>query len=270
MRDIGWNISVTSSQVNWTGLGADDNASTPANWAPTMPLPGDSLAFGASPRTDVNLDVTLYSIGSVTFAADAPAYIVTFDRQKSTDITGRASRTSPARRRRSSWRTALPIARIAAAQPSPSKPGRPLSNATFEVLGGGTDIEHPPNLPPRYVHGAGGLVVFEGNARAELSSFTVEGGRGFEGPQAKVIFRGTASAETHRFHNQAGRFGVMLPGPPALTNGFGGETRFEGNSNAGTNRNNGSFSKRWRGRTLRRHGRDHHVRRHGLGRRRDV
>jgi hypothetical protein len=88
MRDLGWNVWVTPSAVNWTGAGADNNASTPANWGSGIPLPGDSLAFGASPRTDVNLNVTLYSIANVTFAAGAPAYTLTFARQNSTDITG--------------------------------------------------------------------------------------------------------------------------------------------------------------------------------------
>ncbi len=237
MRDLGWNVSVTPSAINWTGLGADDNASTPANWSTAIPLPGDSLAFGASPRTDVNMDVALYSIGSLTFAADAPAYTVTFDRQKSTDITvGVANLSSQAQK--------IVVENGFANSPDRSgatltfKSGTAASTVTFEVLGGGTDIESPPNLPPRYVRGAGGRVVFEGNARAGSATFTVEGGRGAEGPQGMVIFRGGAngapgaSAGSARFHNKGGRVGVRLPA--GFASGYGGETRFEGNSNAGT------------------------------------
>ena len=74
--------------------------------------------------------------------------------------------------------------------------------------------------------------MFEGNARAGSARFTVEGGRGAEGPQGTVIFRGTASAGSAQFHNKAGLFGVRLPS--GFASGYGGETRFEGNSNAGT------------------------------------
>jgi autotransporter-associated beta strand protein len=233
LRDLGWNISVTPSGVNWTGAGADNKASAAANWSTGVPLPGDSLSFGPSPRTEVDMDLTLYSIGSISFAADAPAYTLTFARQNSTDITAGITNLS-------SQTQKVVVANGFANSPDQRgatltfKTGTSASNAAFEVLGGGTSIEHPPNLPPRYVHGAGGRIVFEGNARAGSASFTVGGGAGFEAPQGVVIFRGNASAGSARFHNKGGIYGVRLPGPPANASGYGGETRFEGNSNAGT------------------------------------
>jgi autotransporter-associated beta strand protein len=241
MRDLGWDIAAAPASISWSGLGANDFWTTTANWVGgTVPRGGDSVSFGASPRTmvDVNFEGGANSaqqfsyLNTITFAADAPAYTIHFIRQRVTELTGGGIDNQ------SSQPQTIVVENGFANSPNRSgatlkfNTGTAASNARFEVRGGGTDIEHPPNLPPRYVRGAGGSVVFEGTARAGSASFTVDGGQGDEGPQGTVVFRGTASAGRASFRNKAGHFGVRLPS--GFASGFGGETRFEGNSNAGT------------------------------------
>jgi autotransporter-associated beta strand protein len=50
-----WTImEVNAADRTWTGGGADDNWSTPANWGGSAPVPGDSLFFGGNVRTSPN------------------------------------------------------------------------------------------------------------------------------------------------------------------------------------------------------------------------
>ena len=88
LRDMGWTISVAASNVTWTGAGPNNAASTAANWSPNLPLPGDNLVFGNSPQTNVNFDLEIESVGSLTFNVAAPSYTVTMRGWSDIDVDG--------------------------------------------------------------------------------------------------------------------------------------------------------------------------------------
>ena len=85
LRDMGWNVPI---DVQWTGAGPNNAASTAANWSPNLPVAGDSLVFGNSPQTNVNFDLEIEAVGSLTFAAAAPSYTVTLRGWSDVEVNG--------------------------------------------------------------------------------------------------------------------------------------------------------------------------------------
>lgn len=230
LRDMGWTISVAGSTTNWTGLAADNRSSRPGNWTPSLPLPGDSLGFGAAPQTDVLLDLVLPTLTDITFAADAPTYTLRFERQRNTDLTGAGIVNNSSLPQNIILENGLALSPDQRAATINFRGSASAGNAAYQVLGGGTSFESPPNLPPRYVWGQGASITFDGTANAGNATFKVDGGTGFNAPQATVVFRGSARADRAEFDNFGGLAGFMLPGPPATAAGYSGETRFEGGS----------------------------------------
>ncbi len=61
--------ALAQSTFTWTGLGADDNFATPANWlggvAPSG-LSSENLVFGVSPRQSITVN-TAFTVGSIAF-----------------------------------------------------------------------------------------------------------------------------------------------------------------------------------------------------------
>ncbi len=83
---VGWNVRYPS--VNWTGLGADNKASTAANWSPNLPWSGDTLVFDDSPSTDVQMNLLLGALRGISFPATAPAYTLRFPANVDLELTG--------------------------------------------------------------------------------------------------------------------------------------------------------------------------------------
>jgi autotransporter-associated beta strand protein len=58
------------AQVTWSGAGADNNWSTPENWAGIAPTDGSTLIFDGTTRLSNTNDLTLAGIAGITFNAD--------------------------------------------------------------------------------------------------------------------------------------------------------------------------------------------------------
>lgn len=240
LRDMGWNISVASQEVSWTGAGGNNNASTAGNWSPALPLPGDDLAFGSAGAAgpDVNMDLTLYSLGAIRFAENAPAYTLRFKPWTDTDLTGIGverdlvgsqtiileSRPAP--------NTGPGQVYDGSAAKMAFKNTASAGNGTYELRGGSTGIHSNPPLEPTFNRTLGAGLTFDGTSSAELAHFNVEGGAGNGALGAQVTFQANSTAGDAELWNQAGRSGISLPLGTTQA-GFGGETRFEDNSRGG-------------------------------------
>ncbi len=66
------------AQATWTGLGANPNWSTPGNWTPGAPNPGDALIFAGTTQTSPNNNDTaaFTGYGGMLFDASAGAFIL--------------------------------------------------------------------------------------------------------------------------------------------------------------------------------------------------
>jgi hypothetical protein len=239
LRDMGWSISLASSQVNWTGLGADSAALTDANWSPNLPFPGDRINFGPSPRTDITFDLSIGIADSFNFAGDAPAYTLHMAPDTKTRFTGVGVVNS----------SANPQTFIA--EKGPESLGAEIGfrnaatagNATYQLQGGVTSIAGgpPPAIPYSFKRSQAARVTFENTASAANATFDVEGGTGNGGPNALVLFRNTSTAGDADFYAKGGHRGVSLPIGTEVA-GFGGQITFKDTSNAGTSsiRNDGT------------------------------
>ena len=70
-----WGASAATP--TWTGLGANANWSTPGNWNPGVPNPGDSLIFDGSTQTSPNNDYTAGTLfGGITFPGTAAGFLI--------------------------------------------------------------------------------------------------------------------------------------------------------------------------------------------------
>ncbi|MEX2381868.1 MAG: hypothetical protein WD490_05765, partial [Opitutales bacterium] len=68
--------SLRAQESVWSGASpTTGNWSDPANWSPGAPQMGDTVGFGASPRTTSLVD-TDYSVASIIFGSGAPAHTV--------------------------------------------------------------------------------------------------------------------------------------------------------------------------------------------------
>ena len=93
LRDLGWDISISSSTVNWTPAGVNNRASTINNWSQN-PYPGDALQFrnNAAGVFDVRMDLQLYQLDKITFGVTAPAYTLHSARLRIQTLPASASR----------------------------------------------------------------------------------------------------------------------------------------------------------------------------------
>jgi autotransporter-associated beta strand protein len=242
LRDLGWSISVAPSSTTWTGLGADDVATTAANWSPAIPLPGDSVTFGPSPRTNVDMNLDLGSLQGISFTSTAPAFAVRFRARTDLNITGAGVANSSSAVQKlyleSSIRDDPTADHIAAKMTFQSNV--PMSNPTageaeYWLSGGGTTIGGiaPPHGTQFLDRHPGASIVFRNSSNGGSGLFEVEGGVGDGAPGATVTFRDSSSAGSAEYRNRGGLIGPSLP-VGAVAGGFGGETRFENTADAGT------------------------------------
>ncbi|HEY3393503.1 MAG TPA: autotransporter-associated beta strand repeat-containing protein [Lacipirellulaceae bacterium] len=240
LRDMGWTINVSTSQIQWTGLGADNDASTAGNWSPALPEADDRLVFDQSPQTDVDMNLPLGTIQWISFPATAPAYTLRFKSNIDMDITANGinnSSTNPQKIFLESPLEDEPTPSLfdsAATLTFKNTANAGSGNVEYYLSGGGTSIGGgpPPHIPHRFDRYAGASVTFENNSTAGSASFELEGGSGDGGPNAQVTFRHDSTASDAEFRSKGGRLGPSLPlGNVAV--GFGGEVRFEDNSRAG-------------------------------------
>ncbi len=66
--------SLLSATRIWTGGGATDLWSDPANWSGGVPIAGDDVIFGSSARFALVDDFVSLSLLSLSFQANNPAY----------------------------------------------------------------------------------------------------------------------------------------------------------------------------------------------------
>jgi autotransporter-associated beta strand protein len=236
LRDLGWDISVSSSTVTWTGAGADNHLSNFANLS-QQPYPGDALRFtnNAAGVFDVRMDLPLYQLERITFAVAAPAYTLRIDPTVGYDLTGFGVENQ----------TALVHNFVLESQvdeASPSSTGvasyigfrnsATSSNSSFDVHGGFSVAEHSPTDLYKRFNGA--QVNFYNTANAGTSTFTIHGAGGDGAPETygRVSFFNTSSAASAKFTTQPGVQGQDLDGK--LVAGFGGRTLFFDTSSAAT------------------------------------
>jgi autotransporter-associated beta strand protein len=228
LRDMGWTVSVSPSELAWTGA-ASNRIGQAANWASGIaPLPGDSLIFGAAAGSGTALDfgVTLYTLGRIIFTPDAPAYALNFASGTDTTFTGEGlvNRSSQA-----------PALVLATGSVMAFENAAGAANASFRLAGGETTLVSNPPLDFYFARTAGAQVAFRDDASAANASFHVGGGAGNGGIKAQVIYSGSTNAADAVIFNEAGRAGpgILFEGRPTTQFGFGGETRFEDSANAG-------------------------------------
>jgi autotransporter-associated beta strand protein len=240
LRDMGWTINVSTSQIQWTGLGADNDATTAGNWSPALPQADDRLVFDQSPTTDVDMNLPLGTIQWISFPATAPAYTLRFKSNVDMDITANGINNSSPNPQRIFLESPLQneqtpsLFDAAATLTFKNTANAGSGNVDYFLTGGGTSIGGgpPPHIPHRFDRYAGGSVTFENNSTAGTASFELEGGSGDGGPNAQVTFRHDSNAGDAEFRTKGGRLGPSLPlGNVAV--GFGGEVRFENDSRAG-------------------------------------
>jgi autotransporter-associated beta strand protein len=240
LRDMGWTINVTTGQIQWTGLGADNDATTAGNWSPALPQADDRLVFDQSPTTDVDMNLPLGTIQWISFPATAPAYTLRFKSNVDMDITANGINNSSPNPQKIFLESPLQdeptpsLFDAAATLTFKNTANAGSGNVDYFLTGGGTSIGGgpPPHIPHRFDRYAGAAVIFENNATAGTASFEIEGGSGDGGPNAQVTFRHDSNAGDAEFRTKGGRLGPSLPlGNVAM--GFGGEVRFENDSRAG-------------------------------------
>jgi autotransporter-associated beta strand protein len=240
LRDMGWTISVAARNVTWTGAGPNNAARTAANWSPNLPLPGDNLVFGNSPQTDVNFDLEIESMGSLTFNVAAPSYTLRMRAWTDTAIDGGGvinNSGNPQTIILESNDGSSPSSVAAAGAKLTFNNSATAGIVTYEVRGGAS-IPHPPLVYDRF---RGASVEFNDNATALTARFNVEGasGNGAPGTYGHVDFRDNSSANNAEFWNKGGRIGGDFGG--VSVSGFGGQTNFHDNASAdfATFRNDG-------------------------------
>lgn len=227
LRDIGWTISVTASELTWSGA-AGSSLGQAGNWAGGVaPLPGDSLVFGAAGASgsDIAVDLTLYSLGRIRFTADAPAYTLNFGSGTDTTFTGDGLLNESAR---------VHTLRLATGSVMSFENAAGASNANFRLAGGDTSVVFT-QVSYYFDRTAGARIAFNDTAGAASANFTVGGGSGNGGIKGQVLFRDTSNAADAVFVNEAGRAGQgeVYNGVPITQFGFGAETRFEDSASAG-------------------------------------
>ncbi|MCI0332194.1 MAG: autotransporter-associated beta strand repeat-containing protein [Planctomycetes bacterium] len=246
LRDMGWTISVASQQITWTGAGGNNSATTAGNWSPILPLPGDNLMFdnpGAA-GSDINMDLTLYSVGEIRFASTAPDYILRFKPWTDTHLTGAGVVRESAGTQtiflesRPGPNTGTGQVYDGSAAIMNFKNGAGAGNGTYELGGGDTGLHSNPPLPPIFNRTSGASMTFESilstdSSSAETATINIEGGSGNGGFGAQVTFKGTSTAGDAEFWVKAGRRGISLPFPSEIA-GNGARVRFESTSSANT------------------------------------
>lgn len=228
LRDMGWTISVTASELTWSGA-ASNRIGQAGNWTTGVaPLPQDSFIFGvAGPSgTTINVDVALYSLGRILFTPDAPAYTFNFASGTDTTFTGAGIVNQSAR---------MPSLNLATGSVMDFENAASAANASFRLAGGDTAIVMNPPVGYYFDRSVGARVAFRNTASAANANLHVGGGAGNGGIKAQVIFGDSANAADAVIVNEAGRSGPgeLYNGIPTTQFGFGGETRFEDTASAG-------------------------------------
>jgi autotransporter-associated beta strand protein len=238
LQDLGWNISIVSQDVFWTGDGPNNKASTVANWTPALPFPGDSLGFdgGGAEITDISMDLVLYDVGAITFHATAPAYTLRFQKWTKTDLAAGVVNNS------ANPQTIILERGIGGLDPAPAAEmsfnnSATAANATYEIHGGTTSIDGGPYpIPYQFDRSPAGRLTFEDTTTAATATFNVEGGLGNGGDYGLVNFKGNSTANDAEFWTKGGRRGPSLQDPFVINEiaGFGGRVRFEDSATANT------------------------------------
>jgi autotransporter-associated beta strand protein len=228
MRDMGWTLSVFSSELNWSGASGSRQFSQAANWmGGVAPLPGDSLAFGAAgaSSTNIDVDVALYSVGRMWFTAAAPAYTLNFLSGTDTTFTGAGIVNESAM---------APTLKLATGSAMAFEELAKAGNANF-VLAGGETRTVPTQTSYYFDRKPGATIAMRMSSDAERGNFIVGGGAGNGGIKAQLSFHGATTAGDAVIFNGAGRAGEgdLYNGRPTIQFGFGGDTRFEDGSDAG-------------------------------------
>jgi autotransporter-associated beta strand protein len=242
LRDMGWDVPI---DVQWTGAGPNNAASTAANWSPSLPVAGDNLVFGSAPQTNVNFDLEIDAVGSLTFAAAAPSYTVTLRGWSDVEVNGAGVSNSSGNLQTIALEPGqdsnVPGASAAGARLAFNNSAN-SGSVTYEVRGGasipGNIVVGMPMIYHRY---SGAHAEFNDNATAGDSKLNVEGasGNGAPGTPAHVDFRDNSSAANAQIWNKGGRIGGDFGG--VSISGWGGQTNFYDQASAGsaTFRNDG-------------------------------
>ena len=232
LRDMGWTISLAASNVLWTGAGPDNAASTAANWSPGLPMPGDNLVFGNSPRTDINFELEIRSADSLTFLATAPAYTIRLP-HSSLKVNGAGISNSSGQTQTfevgEQFYSAMQDSDGALTFNNAANSG----NAVFTAHAGVAHREVPLSGLPFVLRSTAGLVAFNDTASAGSGSFRTTGGVGNGAGGGRVQFHGSATAAAASFTNEGGRLGDSFPAG-VFVDGFGGQTEFFDSASAGT------------------------------------
>ena len=245
LRDLGYNISISSTNHNWNGSASPDNrASTAANWTGPFPLPGDALTFQSNPSSaySVQMDLNLYSLDQLNFTPTAPAYNLHFSAYTSTDFTGAGiinnstathtiileSHADNGPNNSSGTAATLAFHSTLATPAVNASAG----NTIFQLHAGFTAQHTNINAAPTYDRYNGAAINFYDSSTAATATFTVQGAAGDGAPAtyARVNFHDTANANSATFTNQPGRTGYSVDYPSVA--GFGGQTNFLDSSDA--------------------------------------
>jgi autotransporter-associated beta strand protein len=235
LRDMGWNISVFSSTVNWTPAGVNNRASTLNNWSQN-PYPGDTLSFSnnAAGVFDVRMDLQLYQLDQITFTVTAPAYTLRLSSFVNYDLIGFGIENDGIESHtfvlESHADEFSPIA-IGSAAVMGFNLTATASNSIFEVHGGYSVPQHTPT--DHYDRFDGAQVNFFDTSTAANATFNIQGaaGDGATFTYARVNFVDASYAGMATFNNQPGRSGQALDGQ--IVAGFGGRTIFHNTASAG-------------------------------------
>jgi autotransporter-associated beta strand protein len=244
LRDMGWDVAITTTTHSWTGAGPDNQWGTGANWsAGQAPRAGDSVSFGPSPRTDVDIQFAgggernSMFLDTILFAADAPAYTFRLRSQSALELNGLGivmlGPATPTITLESSFDDNAALDRTAAELLFSGK--AKAGNVNYILRGGGTLIAGiaPPHGTYRFDRYAGASMRFGGESEAGSGTYLIEGGSGDGGPNASITFQDKSSAASAEFRTKAGGVGPSLP-LGYVTSGFGGRITFEDDSLAGT------------------------------------
>lgn len=235
LRDIGWDVSVFSSTVNWTPAGVNNRASTLNNWSQS-PYPGDKLSFSnnAAAVFDVRMDLQLYQLDKITFTVTAPAYTLRLSSFTSYDLTGFGIENDGIEAHTfvlESHQDEFSAIAIGSAAAMGFRNSATASNSIFEIHGGYSVAQHAPT--DHYDRFNGAEVDFYNLSTAASATFNIQGaaGDGAPGIYARVNFLNASNAGSATLNNQPGRSGQALNGQ--IVAGFGGQTSFSNTASAG-------------------------------------
>ncbi|MBM3892662.1 MAG: hypothetical protein FJ388_26385, partial [Verrucomicrobia bacterium] len=202
--------AATAANLTWTGLGADANWSTAANWGGLAPVNGDDLFFGAPLQTANFDDIAGLTIGGLTFNPAAPAFTLTINDQMLTINTLGIVNNSGVGQ----------VFGVGGAITPGAFGSLQLLNNTVITAGAGVTVG---NNPAAVAGGFFGYTIFANNANAGGATVNDFGGNAFS-DGGMVSFLDTATASSATINNQ----------PATVAGAAGGSAQFLDTATAGS------------------------------------